>query len=198
MKIGIIGTGKLGSVLGQLFVKSMHKVMFASSDPESLHAFTEAVGANASYGSWKETFQYADVQVLTLPFVDIPNLADEIETCAKGKVIIDATTPCKAGERILEQYGFDLRQSNRFLKQLFSDSYIAKAFYQYNGEDLKKLANPSLTETKIPMPFTCEHPDVKQIVENLIGHIGFKPEFENNPYTISFVKERLRKAVGSP
>ncbi|MBP2833775.1 NAD(P)-binding domain-containing protein [Aquimarina sp. U1-2] len=178
MNIGMIGTGSLGSILGQLFCKNLHKVMFTCKRPEGLHAFTKAVGSNAFYGSVEDVLQFADVHVIAIPFLELQNLAAQCERFTTGKVLIDTTRPCPKGKKILVDNGFINGSQNNYISHLFPNAYLAKAFDVNSYEVIKKHAFNSLLQQKLRIPFTANHPEVKQIVENLITHLGFIPEFQ--------------------
>ncbi len=178
MNIGIIGTGSLGSTLGQLFCKNLHKVMFTCKRQEGLHTFTQAIGPNAFYGSVEDVLQFADIHVIAIPFMELQNLAAQCERFTTGKVLIDTTRPCPEGKKMLVDNRFINGSQNNYLSRLFPNAYLAKAFDAYPAELIKGHAFNSLQHQKLRVPFTANHPEVKQIVENLISHLGFIPEFQ--------------------
>ncbi len=57
MRIGIIGSGNMGSALGKLWAQLGHEVMFSySRDRAKLEAIAADAGANAQVGSPAEAF----------------------------------------------------------------------------------------------------------------------------------------------
>ena len=44
MKIGVVGSGRIGSTLGGLWVKAGHEVMFSDRDPEQVKRAIEGLG----------------------------------------------------------------------------------------------------------------------------------------------------------
>ncbi len=60
MKIGILGTGDVGQVLGAGFAKSGHQVKIGSRDPqqEKVQAWVKKTGANASLGTFAEATSF--------------------------------------------------------------------------------------------------------------------------------------------
>ncbi len=192
MKIGIIGTGRLGGTLGQLFAKGMHQVMFTSKNPERLHALVDSIGKNTFFGSIEETLTFADVHLLALPFIELKNISKKVNSLCKEKVLIDATIPCNIGECILTQNGFVYSQSIDYVKHLFPEAYMARAFHSYSYKTLKENAFQVLDNHKLLMPFSCQHPDVKQILENLIRHLGYQPEFVPELYGIKKIDKQFQ------
>src|ERR1700748_393125 len=51
LKIGIIGSGHIGSTIGSLWVKAGHPVMFSSRHPEELAPLVQELGALAKSGA---------------------------------------------------------------------------------------------------------------------------------------------------
>ena len=61
MKIGIIGSGRVGGTVGELWVKAGHEVMFSSLDLEHDKALAARLGAGARAGSSKEAAAFGGV-----------------------------------------------------------------------------------------------------------------------------------------
>ncbi len=96
MKIGILGTGDVGQVLGSGFVKLGHSVKMGSRNPnqEKIKAWLAKTGANASAGTFAEAAAFGDLAVLATLWAGTENairLADPKNLA--GKVVIDATNP---------------------------------------------------------------------------------------------------------
>jgi predicted dinucleotide-binding enzyme len=51
MKIGIIGSGNVGSALGKIWASNGNEIMFSSRHPENLKGLAESIGKNACYAS---------------------------------------------------------------------------------------------------------------------------------------------------
>jgi predicted dinucleotide-binding enzyme len=96
MKIGILGTGDVGQVLGSGFVKLGHPVKMGSRNPdqEKVKAWLAKTGVNASAGTFAEAAAFGDLVVLATLWTGTENairLADPKNLA--GKVVIDATNP---------------------------------------------------------------------------------------------------------
>ena len=59
MKIGIVGSGKLGGAVGSRWVKAGHEVLFSSRHPEELKGLVEGLGALARAGNVREAIASA-------------------------------------------------------------------------------------------------------------------------------------------
>ncbi len=91
MKIGIIGTGRLGSALGKIWAEKGHTIMFGSRDPQKAKKLANSIGSNASGGTYEETAKFGDVIILAVPW---SGAKESIKTAGDldGKIIVDSTT----------------------------------------------------------------------------------------------------------
>ena len=60
-KIGIIGTGKIGGTLAELWVKAGHEVLISSRHPEELQGLAKSLGPKARAGTPREAAVFGDV-----------------------------------------------------------------------------------------------------------------------------------------
>ena len=91
MKVGIIGTGRLGSALGKIWAEKGHTIMFGSRDPQKAKKLANSIGSNASGGTCEETAKFGDVIILAVPW---SGAKESIKTAGDldGKIIVDSTT----------------------------------------------------------------------------------------------------------
>lgn len=107
MKIGIIGTGKMGSGLGRRWANAGHEVMFGSRDPAKAQQLAAQIGANASGGSQADAVNFADVLVLVTPWDRTESVLRSLGSL-RGKIVIETTNnytdqnPLSTTERIMQ------------------------------------------------------------------------------------------------
>ena len=96
MRVGILGSGDVGRVIGAGFAELGHQVKIASRDPsqEKIQSWVKKTGANASAGTFSEAAAFGELAVLAtlwdgteaaIRLAEPKNLA--------AKVVIDATNP---------------------------------------------------------------------------------------------------------
>jgi 8-hydroxy-5-deazaflavin:NADPH oxidoreductase len=90
MKIGIIGSGNIGSTLGTLWVKSGHSVLFSSRHPEQLTKLAESLGPLARAGTVREALAFGDVVLVAVPYGAYPQIGKDYAREFIGKIVIDA------------------------------------------------------------------------------------------------------------
>ena len=91
MKIGIIGTGRLGSALGKMWAEKGHSIVFGSRDPDKAKKLATSIGSNASGGTYEETVKFGDIIILAVPWSGAKE-SIKIAGDLSGKIIVDSTT----------------------------------------------------------------------------------------------------------
>src|SRR5258707_4944763 len=93
MKIGIIGSGHVGSALGGVWAKAGNEVMFSSRNLDNDKKLTADVGANAQAGTPQEAAAFGQVILLAVPYSAFPELTKSLGNSLNGKVVINASNP---------------------------------------------------------------------------------------------------------
>lgn len=93
VRIGIIGTGKIGAALAQLWVRSGHEVMISSRHPEELAALATRLGPKARVGTPAEAAAFGEVIMLAVPYAATPQVGHDLAKQMAGKVVLDAGNP---------------------------------------------------------------------------------------------------------
>jgi predicted dinucleotide-binding enzyme len=93
MKIGVLGSGVVGQVLADGFLKHGHEVMRGSRDPAKLSGWVAGAGPKARTGTFAEAARFGDLAVLA---VKGSAAAEAVAACGgglDGKPVLDATNP---------------------------------------------------------------------------------------------------------
>jgi 8-hydroxy-5-deazaflavin:NADPH oxidoreductase len=85
MKIGVIGSGMIGSTVGKLWIEAGHEVQFASRHPEELKSLVTKLGRRSSAAKPVEAAEFGDVVLLSVPLAAIPQLATDLAKSLSGK-----------------------------------------------------------------------------------------------------------------
>ena len=93
LRIGMIGSGRVGSTLGALWVKAGHEVMFSSLNIDYDRKLAESIGPGARAGTPKEAAAFGDVLFVSVPYAALPGLGRELAAEIKGKIVLDASNP---------------------------------------------------------------------------------------------------------
>jgi len=93
LKIGIVGSGRVGGTLGELWLKAGHEVMFSSLDLEHDKALAAKLGGKARAGTSKEAAAFGEVVFIAVPYGALPQVGKDLAGELKGKVVLDACNP---------------------------------------------------------------------------------------------------------
>lgn len=93
MKIGVIGSGTVGQVLADGFLKHGHEVMRGSRDPGKMEEWRSRAGSRAATGTFSDAARYGEVVVLAVKGTAAESAVDLCGDGLAGKTVIDATNP---------------------------------------------------------------------------------------------------------
>ncbi|HKA40183.1 MAG TPA: NADPH-dependent F420 reductase [Burkholderiales bacterium] len=93
LRIGVIGSGRVGGTIGTLWVKAGHQVMFSSLDLEHDRKLAASIGAGARAGTPKEAAAFGEVLFFAVPYSALPGLGRDLAAEIKGKIVLDASNP---------------------------------------------------------------------------------------------------------
>ena len=173
MKIGIIGSGNIGSNLGRHWAKAGHEVLFSSRHPEELDSLTKLTGEKSKAVSVAEAFEAdADVYLLATPFKAIDELAELYAGEYENKVIIDVTNPYPGRDGEMAQEVRDANyNASEYTAQKFNTAKTVKAFNTIRAEHLRDHAFRD--DQKLTIPYAAQDTQSQKVTKKLIEDIGF-------------------------
>jgi hypothetical protein len=124
MRIGIVGSGKVGGTLTRRFREIGHDVAVANRrGPDSLRPLADQTGATA--GTVTQVAEKSDVIVLAIPTHVVPELPGQ---AFDGKIVVDANNyfPDRDGE--IEPIVDRAVSSSRWVADHFPGARVVKAF----------------------------------------------------------------------
>jgi predicted dinucleotide-binding enzyme len=171
LKIGIIGSGNVGSALGTTWAKSGHTVMFSSLDLEKDKALAAKVGSGARAGTSKEAAAFGDVLLIAVPYHALPAVGKDLGDLLKGKVVIDTCNPFEQRDGEL---GAKAREVGAGLMsaQLLPGARIVRGF---NAIGAARMGAAWQEPGKVGMPIAGDDAQAVAIASNLVRDIGYEP-----------------------
>ena len=164
MKIAVIGTGRVGSVLGRRWVEVGHSVILGSrraNAPDATTLFDLPVALPV------EAAQQADIVVLATPW---PATEDAVKSLGDltGKILIDCTNPLGAG------FSFEGTPGNSGAEQVSQWAKGARVVKAFNTTGAKNMGDPVLEGKKLMMFICGDDADAKQDVMQLAKDLDFE------------------------
>lgn len=173
LKIGVIGSGNIGSTIGGLWIKAGHQVLFSSRHPEELKPLVERMGTLAKAGSVSEALDFGEVVLVAVPYKAIPELARDYGPKFAGKIVIDPANAVarRDGEEVLaetKEKGIGLT-TQAYLK----GSHVVRAFNTMSYTNFAQQAHRSGEPMAIPM--AGDDPHAIEVASRLVKDAGFDP-----------------------
>src|SRR3954469_9687823 len=172
MKIGIIGSGRIGSTFGGLWAKSGHQIMFSDRDAEQAKKAAEATGAGARAGTVEEAVAFADAVLIAVPYGALPAIAKQVGAQLKGKVVIDPNNPVPARDGEL---GAQAKEKGAAVSTaaMLPGARLVRAFNSWGYQTMAREANRPAPRMAIPV--AADDPQTLKVGEQLVRDAGFDP-----------------------
>jgi 8-hydroxy-5-deazaflavin:NADPH oxidoreductase len=173
-KVSVLGSGDVGEVLANGFLKHGHEVLRASRDPQKLAGWKAAAGSQARVGSLGEAGAWGEVIVLAVKGTAAEAVVESagVENLA-GKLVLDATNPIAElpPENGVLRFFTDLNQSlMERLQKKAPEARFVKAF-SCVGSPL--MVNPKLPGGP-PTMFICGNSaEAKAEAQKLLEQFGW-------------------------
>src|ERR1700733_10538502 len=90
LRIGVIGSGRIGGTIGGLWVKAGHPVLFSSRHPDELKDLVAGLGELAKAGTVEQAIAFGDVLFIAVPYGALPQIGQDYGATLKGKIMLDA------------------------------------------------------------------------------------------------------------
>lgn len=171
LKIGTLGSGRVGSAIGRAWVKAGHEVMFSSIDIEADRKLAASIGKGASAGTPREAAAFGSVVLVSVPYAAMPAIGRDLGELLKGKVIIDTSNPIVARDGDMavaaREKGAGLA-STEFLP----GTRIVRAF---NAIGAARMGDAINNKERIGMPIAGDDPQAIEIASALVRDVGYEP-----------------------
>jgi len=176
MKIGVIGSGRIGSTIGGLWVKAGHEVMFSDRDPEQVKRAIEglgpAVGPKARAGSVSEAAAFGDAVLIAVPYGALPAVWQEAGPHLKGKVVIDPNNPIPGRDG---EMGAQAKEKGAGVSTatLLPGARPVRAFNAWSYSTFQREANRPAPRMGIPI--ASDDAEALKLGMRLVSDAGFDP-----------------------
>lgn len=177
MKVGILGSGMVGRVLGAGFIKHGHQVTLGTrdSDKQDLQQWIRET-PGAKLGRFEEAAKFGELIVLAT----LGRVVDSVIKQAgainfAGKTVIDSTNPLADAppvNGVLPYFTGPNESLGERVQALLPNADVVKAF---NSVGNARMVNPQYTEG-VPTMFLCGNSErAKAQVSEVVRQFGWEP-----------------------
>ncbi len=171
MKIGIIGSGNVGSALGTTWVKAGHEVMFSSRHIEYNQSLAADLGAGARAGTPRQAAAFGDVLLVAVPYGALPDVGKDLAGLIEGKLIIDACNPFPNRDGEIADWALE-KGAGLASAELLPGAHIVRAF---NAIGAARMGSAYQEPGRIGMPIAGDDDEAVAVASRLIREIGYEP-----------------------
>jgi predicted dinucleotide-binding enzyme len=171
LKIGMIGSGRVGSGLGNALVMAGHEVMFSSRHLEDDQLLAERIGTGASAGTPREAAAFGDVLFVAVPYGALPDVGKDLADLIKGKVVIDTCNPFPDRDGEIADWARE-KGAGLASAELLPGARLVRAF---NAIGAARMGSAYQEPGVIGMPIAGDDAEAIAVATRLIREIGYEP-----------------------
>jgi 8-hydroxy-5-deazaflavin:NADPH oxidoreductase len=176
MRIGILGSGAVGTTLAGGFLAQGHEVMVASREPEKLRDWSRQ-NRGARVGTPEEAAKFAELAVLAAKGTAAAAVVRAAGPAnLAGKPLIDATNPIADAPPVDGVLRFFTSLDDSLMERLQKEFPQIRFVKAFNSVGAPRMVNPVYASGR-PTMFICGNDQAaKELVTRLLDQLGWESE----------------------
>ena len=171
LKIGTVGSGRVGAALGGAWIKAGHEVMFSSLDLEHDRKLAASLGPNARAGTTREAAAFGEVLLVSVPYGALPGVGKELAGLLKGKIVIDTCNPFASRDGEIANWARE-KGAGLASAELLPGARIVRTF---NAVSYSQMANAKQRGEQMAMPMASDDAEAVAVASRLVRDVGYEP-----------------------
>lgn len=170
LRIGIIGTGKIGGALARHWARAGHQLVISSRHPERLEALAGELGPGVRTGTPAEAAEFGEVVLVSVPYGAMPQIGRDYAGLMAGKVVLDTGNPFVGRDGPMAQ---DAQRKGAGIAsaEFLPGVRLVRAF---NCIPAYSLANRADREpARIAIPIASDDTQALEVAARLVDDAGF-------------------------
>jgi 8-hydroxy-5-deazaflavin:NADPH oxidoreductase len=172
LPIGVIGSGKIGGTLGELWVKGGYSVVFSSLELEHDKELAQRLGPGARAGTPEQAAKFGEVLLVSVPYKALPQLGRDLASLIKGKVVLDTCNPIQARDGEMAVAARE-KGAGAASAELLPGARLVRAFNSVPYASLRSEAHRS--GDRIAVPLAADDEGALEVATRLVQDAGFEP-----------------------
>ncbi len=172
LRIGIIGTGRIGGALARYWAEAGHELVISSRNPQDLVDLAEELGDRVRAGTPREAAAFGDVVLVSVPYGAVPQIGEDYADELAGKIVLDTSNPIagRDGDRVEEWQAMGAGMATQML---LPGTRVVRAFNCIPAATLANEANRS--PERFAIPLGGDDAEALAMAERLVRDAGFDP-----------------------
>jgi predicted dinucleotide-binding enzyme len=172
LRIGLIGTGNIGSALAEHWARAGHELVISGLDPDALKPLAAKLGPRVRVGTPREAAAFGTVVLVSVPYKALPQIGSDFAAELHGKVVLDTGNPYPARD------GEMAEEARRVGTGVASARYLpgvrlVRAFNAISYVNLRGQSNRA--GSLVGIPLAGSDAGALEVAARLVRDAGFEP-----------------------